>query len=162
MSTLLEVELVPSTAWGSNMRSILTAAQWKTCQQFVYARSGRCCEICGDVGPRWPVECHEIWSYDDDAWIQTLDGLIALCSRCHQTKHAGFAAARGQLHLVLMQLREVNNWSLEHAELYLEAVFEVWDRRSQHGWDLDTTWLKQLGLPGGYLAAVEREQHAAE
>lgn len=156
MSTRLEVELVPSTCWGSNLRSELTRAQWGACQQFVYARSGRRCEICDGVGDRWPVECHEIWSYDDNTRSQVLEGLIALCPTCHQAKHAGFAAARGQLHVVVMQLCEVNGWTLEHTELYLEAVFEVWSRRSQWAWSLDTRWLKTLGLPGELVSAQER------
>lgn len=154
--TRLEVELVPSTCWGSNLRSELTAKQWSTCQQFVYARSGRRCEVCKGVGPRWPVECHEIWRYDEVAMVQVLEGLIALCPTCHQVKHAGFAAARGQLHVVIMQLCEVNDWALEHAELYLEVVFEIWNARSQHHWALDTRWLKALGLPGEYVAAEDR------
>lgn len=154
--TRLEVELVPSTAWGSNLRSVLTGAQWKTCQQFVYAKSGRRCEICGGVGPKWPVECHEIWSYDDDEGLQKLEGLIALCPPCHRTKHAGFAASQGLMVEVLMHLCEVNDWLVEHAELYLEAVFEVWSRRSNQGWDLDCTWLSTIGLPGFFQDRSER------
>lgn len=154
--TPLEVELVPSTAWGSNLRSVLTSAQWRTCQQYVYALSGRRCQICGGVGPRWPVECHETWAYDDDTHVQTLTGLIALCPPCHRVKHAGFAASQGLLGEVLVHLCEVNGWPLEHAELYLEAVFEVHQRRSGHGWDLDCTWLSTIGLPGFYQDMSER------
>lgn len=156
MSTRLEVELVPATAWGSNLRSVLSASEWKRCQQYVYARSGRRCEVCGGVGPRWPVECHEIWSYDDDARTQTLDGLVALCPPCHRVKHAGFAASQGLLHEVLIHLCEVNGWSLEHAELYLEAVLEVHSRRSVHGWHLDCRWLGTIGLTGFYQDMSER------
>lgn len=160
MSTKLTVELVPSTCWGSNLRSELTTAQWRACQQFVYARSGRRCEICGGVGSKWPVECHEIWEYDDDRLVQTLTGLIALCPSCHACKHAGFSAQRGLLADVLLHLCAVNEWPLEHVELYLEAVFEVHNRRSQHQWDLDTTWLRSLGLPGELLSAAERQRRA--
>lgn len=152
----LEVELVPSTAWGSNLRSILTSAQWRLCQQFVYARSGRRCEVCGGIGPRWPVECHEIWEYNDDAGLQRLAGLIALCPPCHRVKHAGYAASQGRLGEVIIHLGEVNRIELEHVELYLEAVFEVWGRRSQQGWHLDCSWLNGIGVPGFYLDAEER------
>lgn len=152
--------MVPSTCWFSNLRSELSTAQWRACQQFVYARSGRRCEICGGIGARWPVECHEIWEYDDDRLIQTLTGLIALCPRCHQVKHAGFSAQRGLLPDVIMHLGDVNNWELEHVELYLEAVFEVHNRRSQHQWALDTTWLRTLGLPGELISGEERRVRA--
>lgn len=30
------------------------------------------------------LECHEVWEYDDDAYVQRLS---ALCSRCHLVKH---------------------------------------------------------------------------
>lgn len=158
VSTPLEVELVPSTAWGSNLRSVLTKRDWAVCQQFVYARSGRRCEICSGRGPKWPVECHETWAYDDAAGTQTLTGLIALCPTCHRCKHAGFAASQGYLGEVLIQLCEVNGWALEHAELYLEATFEVWNRRSRQGWDLDCTWLSTIGLTGFYQDREERQQ----
>lgn len=152
----LLVELVPSSAWGSNLRSVLTGAQWKVCQQFVYARSGRRCEICQGVGLRWPVECHETWAYDDDQGIQTLTGLIALCPSCHRAKHAGFALTQGLLPEVIVQLGRVNGWALADVEAYLEYVFEVHALRSQFGWHLDCTWLDTIGLPGFYLDAEER------
>lgn len=154
--TRLTVELVPRRCWGSNLRSSLTREQWKTCQQFVYARSGRLCEVCGDRGDRWPVECHETWFYDDENSVQKLMGLVALCPMCHRSKHAGFAASNGRLGEVIIHLSKLNDWPLEHTELYLEAVFEVWDRRSRQGWHLDTTWLACLGLPGGYTDMEER------
>lgn len=156
--TPLEVELVPSSAWGSNLRSELTPAQWRTCQQYIYARSGRRCEVCGGVGDRWPVECHETWRYDDTRGVQTLTGLVALCPPCHRVKHAGFAASQGRLGEVLIVLCDVNNWELEHAELYLEAVFETWNARSQVQWHLDTTWLRTLGLPGWVMTPEQREE----
>lgn len=158
--TRLEVELVPRTAWGSNLRSILTAAQWRTCQQFVYARSGRRCEICGGVGSKWPVECHEVWRYDWDTETQLLEGLIALCPTCHRCKHAGFAETMGLLGEVLMQLQQVNDWTLEHAELYLEANFELWFQRSEVGWHLDCRWLSTVGVPGFYVDREDREDWA--
>lgn len=39
-----------------------------------------------------PVECHEVWDYDDDRKIQRLERRVALCPACHEVKHAGLAS----------------------------------------------------------------------
>lgn len=152
----LTVELVPETAWGSNLRTLLGPADWKTCQQFVYAKSGRRCEVCGGKGERWPVECHEMWEYDDDRQVQTLVGLIALCPTCHRCKHAGFAESQGRIGEVVAHLQQVNGWLLDQAMGYLVYVFDVWRSRSTYDWHLDTTWLFTIGLSGGTYTPEER------
>jgi hypothetical protein len=152
----LTTELVPSTCWGSNLRQLLNRTEWRICQMFVYERSNRFCEICGAQGVRTPVECHEVWEYDDDRLMQTLTGLIALCPRCHQAKHAGFAEVRGQIHLVMRQLMKVNSWTEAQASDYLEHAFEVWAYRSRSVWDLDLTWLETVGLHGRIFSSKER------
>lgn len=156
----LTVELVPQTAWGSNLRSILSAREWRVCQQYVYARSGRRCEVCGGVGHKWPVECHEIWEYDDDRSVQTLMGLIALCPTCHRCKHAGYAEAQGRLGEVVMQLCQVNGWITDQALGYLEHAFDVWRERSSYEWTLDTTWLELIGLSGQVVSPDARRVQA--
>lgn len=39
------------------------------------------------LGQRIRLECHEVWSYDHDAFVQRLAGLVPLCMLCHQVKH---------------------------------------------------------------------------
>jgi len=46
-----------------------------------------CCEICNGKGDKWPVECHETWSYNNNHLAQTLKGLISLRPNCHGAKH---------------------------------------------------------------------------
>ncbi len=95
----------------------------------------------GGRGRRWPVECHEVWHYDDDRKIQRLERLAALCPDCHEVKHAGLASKRGGLSAVIAHLAEANGWSPEDAKLYLEAVFETWAARSRQQWTLDISLL---------------------
>jgi hypothetical protein len=57
-------------------------------------------------------------------------------------KHAGLASKRGRLSAVVAHLAEVNGWSAEDAEVYLEAVFETWAARSRHQWTLDISMLR--------------------
>jgi hypothetical protein len=141
VETRLTVELVPSTCWYTNVRSNVPKAVWDRLRRRVAADAGDRCEICGGRGRRWPVECHEVWDYDDDRKIQRLQRLVALCPACHEVKHAGLASKRGRLSAVVAHLVEVNGWSAEDAEVYLEAVFETWAARSRYQWTLDISLL---------------------
>lgn len=142
----LSVELVPSTAWWSNVRSNVSRREWEICKRFVRERSGGRCEICGGRGSRWPVECHEIWGYDDDRQLQTLVDLIALCPSCHEVKHIGRALAVGNGPRAIAHLCHVNGWSPHHAESYIEVQLEIWSLRSTHAWALDISFLQTLGI----------------
>lgn len=150
--TALRVELVPATCWYSNVRSNVSAADWNLCKQFVRERSGARCEIagCGAVGNRWPIECHEVWSYDEffkDGEIlrvQRLDGLIALCPACHEVKHIGRAEAMGHLDRAVLHLMSVNGWNRSVAMKYLSGAFQLWNARSQYDWKLDISYLTDV------------------
>jgi hypothetical protein len=144
--TLLTVELVPSTCWFSNLRSELSKDEWDRLRRSVYERGGSRCEICRQRGAAHPVECHEVWEYDDDQHVQRLLGLIALCPACHEAKHMGYASSVGRAGQARAHLARVNGWSTDDVELYLEMQFEQWSRRSQHEWSLDLSWLRQLGI----------------
>jgi hypothetical protein len=140
--TRLTVELVPSTCWYTNVRSNVSKAVWDRLRRQVAAAAGNRCEVCGGRGRRWPVECHEVWAYDDNQRIQRLERLVALCPACHQVKHAGLASKRGRLEAVVEHLAEVNGWTADDAGLYLEAAFEIWAARSRHQWRLDISVLR--------------------
>ncbi len=49
----------------------------------------------GDALNRRPrkvrLECHEVFEYEDEAHVQRLSSLAALCTRCHQVKHWNWA-----------------------------------------------------------------------
>ena len=143
---LLTVELIPRTSWYTNVRSNVSVAEWERLKKIVSERAGRRCEICGGQGPRWPVECHEVFSYDDARHIQRLERLLALCPSCHEVKHIGLAGVRGRRAEAVRHLARVNGWSAVDAELYLEACFELWHRRSNHEWTLDLSLLGQYGV----------------
>lgn len=144
--TKLEVELVPSTCWWSNVRSNISRADWEKCKRFVRQRSGDRCEICGGRGWKWPVECHETWFYDDDQHVQVLIGLIALCPQCHEVKHIGRAEVMGNKARAIAHLAKVNGWTTEMAETYVQWAMELWALRSTERWSLDVTFLTLLGI----------------
>lgn len=142
----LTAELVPSTCWWSNLRSNMPAGEWAKCKAFVRARSGDRCELCGGRGRQWPVECHEVWGYDETTWTQTLEGLIALCPPCHEVKHIGRAETVGNLERAKNRLMVANGWGAAQIERYLAGVWATWNRRSTHPWTLDVTWLETIGV----------------
>jgi len=80
----LTVELVPSTSWYSNVRSEVSKKDWNAIRKRVYREANYVCQICAGRGSKWPVECHEIWAYDDENHIQELAGMQALCPKCLQ------------------------------------------------------------------------------
>jgi hypothetical protein len=110
VSDRLTIELVPETAWFRNLRSEISGEAWDKIRKDCYKNAGYVCEICGGVGQRHPVECHEIWEYDDGDKRQILRGVIALCPSCHEVKHIGLTQMRGGLDRAVSHMAEVNGW----------------------------------------------------
>ena len=143
----LTIELVPKTSWYDNVRSHVSKERWDELRFECYRKAGHKCEICGAVGKdqgyEHPVECHEIWEYDDKKKIQLLAGLIALCPRCHKVKHIGLAQINKEYTMCVYHLRQVNGWNFKKTEKYINKAFEKWEERSEHDWTVDLTYLTQ-------------------
>ena len=138
----LTVELVPETSWGDNLRSRFKPSEWDRLRKACYEQAGHKCEICGGKGRRHPVECHEIWHYDDDQGVQTLKGLIALCPSCHEVKHIGRAMAVGLGDRALAHLTKVNGITKHEAVAHVGDALVQWRTRSQRPWILDISLLQ--------------------
>lgn len=146
MSLKLTIELVPRTAWFSNLRTIISKNDWDRLRRGCYRKSSRRCEICGGVGKDHPVECHEIWEYDDTNLIQKLIGLVALCPQCHEVKHIGFANANGRGYMAMKHLMKINEWSEDEARSYIIDQFRIWEVRSSKNWEIDLEWIDNQGI----------------
>lgn len=142
----LTIELVPSTSWMNNVRAVLSKKQWDYLRSQVASKAYNICEICGSVGPKHPVECHEIWSYDNKNLVQKLEGMIALCPDCHMVKHMGFAIIKGKEIQALRHLMSVNKITKKEAKAYIQEAFRIWEERSQKEWTLDLSYLKEYGI----------------
>lgn len=143
---MLTIELLPSTCWFSNVRDHVDQETWDRLRRQTYRDVNRRCAVCGGVGPKWPVECHEVWEYDDERHVQKLVGLTGLCPACHEVKHMGLANTRGRGDDARRHLVQVNGWTSSETEEYVADAFEVWRERSQHEWALDLTWLEGFGI----------------
>lgn len=137
----LTIELVPQTSWFSNLRSLLSQGEWDVVRKGCYVKAGHVCEICGGVGPKHPVECHEVWEYDEESGVQKLVGLIALCPSCHKTKHYGFARISGKEKEIKEHFIKVNNITNKVADEYINNAFLEWEKRNKIKWILDVSIL---------------------
>jgi hypothetical protein len=148
----LTIELVPQTCWFSNVRDQVSGEDWDRIRKHVYRRSGQCCEVCGGRGRKHPVECHEVWEYDEMTGVQRLVRMIALCPACHEVKHMGLAGLEGRGEIAAAHLAEVNGWTPNVAAVYIDQVFDVWIERSDRTWSLDVSALAAYGVDPKVIA----------
>lgn len=137
----LEIELVPSSSFFNNLRSVLKKNEWDKIRKEVYKDAGYKCEICCGKGKNHPVECHEIWEYDNG--VQKLVRLIALCPSCHTVKHIGLAKINGYFEVAIKHLCKINKISKSEAYNYVNNSFDVWHERSNSKWKLDLSYIEE-------------------
>ena len=139
----LTIDLIPKACWWSNLGTYLSAPQWIMARKKVVEAAGCKCQVCGGVGTRIPVVCHEVWEYDDEKHVQRLVGLIALCPHCHQSKHFGLATINKKAGQVKQRLAIVNGWSKEQVNEHINHSLAVWKARNAYSWTLDLSWFKE-------------------
>jgi hypothetical protein len=133
----------------------------------VYELAGKRCEVCGGRGSKHPVECHEVWEYDETARVQRLVRMVALCPACHEVKHIGLANIKGRGEIAAAHLAEVNDWTPQVTAVYIDQAFDVWKARSNRTWSLDVSALTAYGIDPAIIAeaneasANDRSQRAA-
>jgi hypothetical protein len=69
--------------------------------------------------------------------VQKLQGLIALCPKCHKTKHWGYALTHGMEDIVTKHIQQVNGWKPEDVKKYINEAFAIFEVRSRVNWTLD-------------------------
>jgi hypothetical protein len=148
----LTIELVPSTSWGDNLRDGLKIkkGEWERLKRACFERASHRCEVCGGVGKKHPVECHEVWDYDDQNKVQKLVSLVALCPPCHRAKHIGHTFKKLEGWVVdatLGHLARVNQLTAPQVSEMIIEAFGVHRERSNHLWSVDTSivqkWLSE-------------------
>jgi len=132
----LEMELVPKPLWRKTVAKLLPRYRWSGIRNERICEKGERCEICNSSGP---VQLHEVWRYDDERYIQRLDGFILLCIKCHSVKHwvrTNLIASRGQVDL--QELRDhfcrVNQCGPEVLKEHEKESLAKWRERSRHKW----------------------------
>ena len=147
MNYPLTIELVPKTSWYNNVRSKVSKEEWDIIRKKAYNHSNYVCEICSDHGLnqgfQHPVECHEIWKFDNIKQIQTLIGFISLCPLCHKVKHIGLTKIKGEEKLAINQLIKVNNIGERTAKSYIYESLKIWKQRNKYNWKVDISYIKE-------------------
>jgi len=142
----LTIELVPSTSFYSNVRSILPQREWDRLRKESYKKANLKCEICGDTGKNQgynhDLECHEIWDYKTDG-TQLLTGLISLCPKCHMVKHIGRTIAIGKKKVAFEHIAKVNKMTKDEVENYVGWCFQEHNERSKIKWKLNVKILTE-------------------
>lgn len=137
----LTLELVPLLAHYTNVRSNVSKEEWDSIRESAYKKANYCCEVCGGIGIKHRVECHELWNYDDENMVQKLTGFISLCPYCHEVKHMGFANIQGRGKEARKHLSDINSWTKDKTDKYVDEQFDVWSQRSHFPWELDISLL---------------------
>lgn len=136
----LNFELVPDSCWYSNLRSILSPAQWDVVRREAYARAGGRCMICGAPAKR--LEAHEQWSYDEQNHIQKLENVVAVCKSCHEVIHIGRTQLTGGEERASEHFMKVNGCTYaEYRKALGEANAAHRRRNLVSEWKLDLSWL---------------------
>lgn len=142
----LNFELVPDSCWYSNLRSILSPAQWDFVRKEAYARAGGKCMICG--APTARLEAHEQWEYDEKNSVQKLKDVVAVCKSCHEVIHIGRTALKGGEQRACAHFMKVNGCSYaEYRKALGEANAAHIRRNAAKEWKLDLSYLKKFIAP---------------
>lgn len=139
----LNFELVPDGCWYSNLRSILSPAQWDIVRKEAYSRAGGRCTICGAKTLR--LEAHERWEYDEENRVQRLSDVVALCRACHEVVHIGRTQLLGGEERASEHFMKVNGCSYPEYRKALGEANETHRRLNKIAeWSLDLSYLKKF------------------
>lgn len=139
----LNFELVPDSCWYSNLRSILSPAQWDVVRSEAYARAGGRCMICG--APTRRLEAHERWEYDERNAVQKLADVVAICKSCHEVIHIGRTQLTGGEERASEHFMKVNGCTYAEYRKALGEANEAHRRRNLvPEWKLDLSYLKKF------------------
>lgn len=143
---ILEIELVPKSCYTKNIRSLVSKAEWDRIRYVTGGISDFKCEICGERGTKHPVECHEVWRFDDSSHTQTLIKFQSICPLCHQTKHLGFSSILGHLERAEERFMKLNGLTKTIAEKIINKSIYQNNQRSKHDWKLEISLLSYYGI----------------
>ena len=139
----LDFELVPDGCWYSNLRSLLSKAQWDVVRREAYSRANGRCMICGRPATR--LEAHEKWSYDIATATQKLEDVIAVCHACHSVIHIGRTQLLGNEDMAIKHFMKVN--ACTYAD-YIKALGKANDTHRKLNevgeWKLDLRYLRKF------------------
>lgn len=144
----LHVDMIPFSSFGASLSNLLAPDNWREIRKHSHRSAGYVCEICGENDG--PIECHEVWSFDDVAVIggkgvQTLLRMLSVCRCCHEMFHPGLASLRGRAAEVAARIKAVNCWTNREHDVVARHMNTIHAARSRKPWCLDLSLIAHLG-----------------
>ena len=144
---ILQIELIPKSCWGSNVRTKVKKKDWDIIRRAVYAKEKMHCHICEELCK--PLDAHEVWEFNEETHVQKLIDIIGVCKACHGVIHFGRAQKFGYAEEATIQFFKVNDYCdniidlkiemMRAKSLYLE-LSEIKD------WKLDLSLIEDQGF----------------
>ena len=138
----LDFEIMPSGAFGNNLRTVLSKSAWDFIRRDAYSRANGRCAICGRPVKR--LEAHEKWEFDKDKKVQKLVDVIGICHACHSVIHIARTQVLGFEDEAIKHFKKVNNCDYQG---YINALSKATkisvDLYTVDSWALDLDWLKR-------------------
>lgn len=86
----LNLQLVPGSAWHSNLRTTLGSYKWSKLSKEIRELNNHRCEICDFVSAGGgDLHLHEVWDFNPEKHIQKLVKFECICRDCHDVHHWG-------------------------------------------------------------------------
>lgn len=123
MSYKFRIHLIPSTAYGQNMRKKLKSSEWLSLS--AYVRDIEVCAGCHKHFPLTKLEAHEEWSFKNGK--QKLKHIVPLCKKCHRAVHIGRALHAGKFKKASKRLMKYGK--LSESEFY-DFYNNAWSKRN--------------------------------
>jgi hypothetical protein len=136
----LEPQLVPRPLWGKSAAKLFKyRAVWKKIRRDALQKANGACEVCRHVPNELygdPLNCHEVWKYDDRLRTATLNAFRIHCVKCDSAAHIGMAITYGAGEAAIAQLAKVNGIHTEDAKALVGRATSIWRVRSKKEWTL--------------------------
>lgn len=147
----LTVDLIPVSAWGQSVRSILSKYHWQRLSRGVRKRADRRCEACGVPSQDEKfadLSCHECWEWIESSGLQRLAWLMSLCRDCDAMTHIGYYRTHhgGEDSVPIAHLASIRGWSIPMARAHVVEAENLWTNRSERDWSMNLVILHLTGL----------------
>ena len=139
----LDFEIMPSGAFGNNLRTVLSKPAWDFIRRDAYSRANGRCAICGRPVKR--LEAHEKWEFDKDTKVQKLVDVIGICHACHSVIHIARTQVLGFEDDAIKHFKKVNNCDYQgYINALSVATKKSVDLSTVDSWALNLDWLKRF------------------
>ena len=138
----LDFEILPSSAFNNNLRTVLSKKAWDFIRKDAYARFSNKCSICGAKPKR--LEAHEVWNFDLETKTQTLNDVISVCHLCHSVIHISRTQLIGEEDKAIIHFKKVNGVDFTAYTAALKnANLKNIELDRVDSWILNLDWLKR-------------------